>query len=84
MRWHSRRLARYSFMVEDDDSEDGRKFDESDRGKHASADPSPSPQWRANPYSIMFVIIAAATMALWTAFLLWLAAKMIAWIIEII
>jgi hypothetical protein len=84
MRWHSRRLARYSFMVEDDDSEGGRKFDESDRGEKASPEPSPSPGWRANPYSIMFVIIVAATMALWTAFLLWLAVKIIAWIIAII
>ena len=83
MRRHARCLLRYSIMV-DDDSEGGRKFDETDRSERASAEPSPSRRWRAKPYSIMFVIIVAATMALWTAFLLWLAAKMIAWIIAII
>jgi hypothetical protein len=71
-------------MVDGDDSEGGRKSDGSDRAEHASAEPSPSPRWPANPYSIMFVIIVAATIALWTTFLLWLAAKMIAWIIAII
>jgi hypothetical protein len=71
-------------MVDDDDSEGGRKFDESDRGEHASAEPSPFPRWWTNPYLIMFVITVAATIALWTTFLLWLAAKMIAWIIAII
>jgi hypothetical protein len=84
MRWHSRCLARISIMVEDDDPQGRGKFDESDRGERASAEPSPSRRWRANRYSLMFVIIVAATIALWTAFLLWLAAKMIAWIVAII
>jgi hypothetical protein len=71
-------------MIECDDSEGGKKFDASDCGEHASPESSPSPRWLANLYQIMFVVIVAATMAVWTAFLLWVAAKMIARIVAII
>jgi len=71
-------------MVEDNNSDGGRKFDGSDGGDRALAAPPPFSRRRVNPYSIMFVIAAAATIALWTSFLLWLAAKMIAWTIAII
>jgi hypothetical protein len=57
---------------------------EPDRSESAAAKQLPFGRWWTKLSLILFATIVAAAMVLWVSFLIWLAIRMIIWIVEII